>query len=151
MSAPVVVAITPPMVVFPAPMMVRVRVLPAIAPRVSVPASVLTVEFAAIVIAPDQLLAPARLRIAPVPPTPVPLRLVIASARARARPLPSISIAAPEVTVVPPAVEPRALSCCTRMTPALMVVIPVYVLAPDRTRVPVPVLASAPVPAMVPP
>ncbi len=46
---------------------------------------------------------------------------------------------------------PRAVSSAIERMPALIVVVPVYVLAPDRTRVPVPVLASAPVPAMVPP
>ena len=69
------------------------------------------------VMAPDQVLAPARLRRAPVPPTPVPMRLVTGSAIAR--PAPSISIAAPEATVVPVAVVPRAVAAWTRTMPAL--------------------------------
>ena len=73
--------------------------------------------------APDQLLAPARLRRAPVPPTPVPARLVTGSAIAS--PAPSISIAAPEATVVPPAVVPRAVAAWTRTIPAPTVVAPV--------------------------
>ena len=72
---------------------------------------------------PDQVLAPARLRRAPVPPTPVPTRLVTGSAIAS--PAPSISIAAPEATVVPVAVVPRAVAAWTRTIPALTVVAPV--------------------------
>ena len=78
---------------------------------------------APIVMAPDQVLAPARLRRAPVPPTPVPMRLVTGSAIAS--PAPSISIAAPEATVVPVAVVPRAVAAWTRTIPAPTVVAPV--------------------------
>ena len=70
---------------------------------------------APIVMAPDQVLAPARLRRAPVPPTPVPMRLVTGSAIVS--PAPSISIAAPEATVVPVAAEPRAVAVWTRTIP----------------------------------
>ena len=58
------------------------------------------------VIVPDQVLALARLRRAPLAPTPMPTRLVIGSAIVR--PEPSISIVAPVATVVPPAVVPSA-------------------------------------------
>ena len=76
-----------------------------------------------IVMAPDQVLAPARLRRAPPELTPVPMRLV--SGSAIVRPAPSISIAAPEATVVPVAVVPRAVAAWTRTIPALTVVAPV--------------------------
>ncbi len=123
-SVPLVVAMTPPMVVLPAPVTVRVRVAPPTAPVVRVPASEATVAPPVPrVMAPDQVLAPARLRRAPVPLTPVPMRLVTGSAITS--PAPSISIAAPEATVVPVAVVPRAVAAWTRTIPPLTVVAPV--------------------------
>ncbi len=118
---------TPLMVVLPAPVTVSGRVAPVMPPvaRVRVPASEPMVAPAAAprTMAPDQVLALARLRTAPVPPTPVPMRLVMGSATTR--PLPSISIAAPLATVVPPAVVPSAALHWTRITPVVRVVPPV--------------------------
>ena len=115
------------------------------------PSAVIVAPPAPRVMAPDQVLLLARLRSAPAAATPVPMRLVMGSATRS--PEPSISRAAPDATVVPPAVVPRAALDCTRITPAVMVVAPVYVLAPDRVRVPVPVLvrASAPLPSAATP
>ena len=115
---------TEPMVVLPAPPTVRGRVLPVTPPdSVSVPASLLMrAPPAPRAIAPDQVLALARLRSAPAAPTPVPMRLVMGSAMAR--PEPSISSAAPETTLVPPATVPRAALDWTRSTPTLTVVAP---------------------------
>ncbi len=137
---------TEPMVVLPAPVTVSVRVAPVMPPveNVSVPASDPTVALAPSTMAPVQALALARLRMAPVPPTPVPARLVTGSAITS--PVPSSSTAAPLATVVPPAVVPRAPLDWTRITPVVTVVPPLYVLVPDRVRVPVPVLARATVP-----
>ena len=147
---PVVVAMTPPTVVLPEPVTVRfwaVALMPAV---VSVPASDATVAPPAPrVIAPDQVLALARLRMAPVAVIPVPMRLVIGSAIVR--PVPSTLIAAPEATVVAPAVVPRLVAFWTLTTPALIVVRPVYVLAALKVSVPVPDLVSAPAPAAIPP
>ena len=121
--APVVVAMTPPMVVSPEPVTVRVRVAPPTPPVARVPASEATVALPEpIVMAPDQVLAPARLRRAPVPPMPVPASV---TGSPIASPEPSISSAAPEATVVIPAVVPRAVAVWTRTLPALTVVAPV--------------------------
>ncbi len=122
---PVVVPITPPMLVLPTPPTESGRVAPPMAAeRVSVPPSAVTVAPPAPrVMAPDQVLLLARLRSAPVAAMPVPMRLVMGSATRS--PEPSISMAAPEATVVPPAVVPRAALDCTRSTPAVRVVTPV--------------------------
>ena len=120
-----VVPMTPPMVVLPAPPTVRGRALPLTLPEiVSVPPSLLIrAPPAPRVRLPDQVLSLARLRTAPAAAMPVPMRLVMGSAIRS--PEPSISIAAPDATVVPPAVVPRAAFDWTRSTPALTVVAPV--------------------------
>ena len=46
---------------------------------------------------------------------------------------------------------PRLASALIWSTPALSVVVPVYVFVPDSTSVPVPALVSVPGPAMMPP
>ncbi len=81
---------------------------------------------------------------APAPRIPVPATLVTGSAMTS--PVPSSSTAAPLAMVVPPAVVPRAPLDWTRITPVVTVVPPLYVLVPERVRVPVPVLARATVP-----
>ena len=143
---PLVVPMTEPMVVLPAPVTVSARVAPVMPPveNVSVPASDPTVVLLASTTAPVQALALARLRMAPAPPIPVPATLVTGSAMTR--PVPSSSTAAPLAMVVPPVVVPRAPLDWTRITPVVTVVPPLYVLVPERVRVPVPVLARATVP-----
>ncbi len=81
-SVPLVVPMTPLMVVSPAPSTVSGRVLPLTPPEsVMVPAVPVTVAPPApSVMAPDQVLALATLRSAPAPPTPVPMRLAMGSA-----------------------------------------------------------------------
>src|SRR5260221_347083 len=114
----------PPMVVLPAPVTVRGCAAAPIAAVVRVPGTVPEGAPAAPRgKGPDPVLAWARLWRAPAPLTPVPMRLVIGSASVR--PEPSTSIAAPEATVVVPAVVPRAVAFWTRAMPALIVVAPV--------------------------
>src|SRR5207247_1758658 len=95
------------------------------------------------VIAPDHVFVLATWRSAPPPAMPVPFSV---TGSATTSPLPSSCSAAPPATVVAPAVAPRAVLFCTSSTPALTVVAPLYVLAPDNVSVPVPVLVSATVP-----
>ncbi len=131
------------LVTLPAPSMVRSNPPLASAPlRVSVPASDPISLGAASVIAPDQVLALARLRSAPPAAVPVPDRLTIGSAIVR--PVPSMSISAPAATVVEPAAVPSAAFDWTRTTPALTVVPPVNVFVADSVSVPPPVLVSEP-------
>lgn len=54
------------------------------------------------------------------------------------------------VTTVPAALEPRALAFCTSIMPALMVVRPEYVLAPERVKVLVLNLLRDPPPLIIP-
>ena len=103
-----------------------------------VPASLLTRDAAARVMAPDHVFELARLRNAPAELTPVPLRLVMGSATLSPEPL--TSIAAPEVTLVPVEVAPRAAADETLNTPLLTEVVPVYVFVPENTSVPLPPL-----------
>ena len=112
--------------VFPAPAKVRLKVAPVTPPvRVRVPASEAIVVAAPSVMAPESVFAPPMLRMAPgLAARPVPL-IVSASATERFELVPSISRTAPEVTVVPCAVAPRALLFWTRRAPALIVVRPV--------------------------
>ena len=113
-------------VVFPAPAKVRLKVAPVTPPlSVKVPLSEETRLFAPSVIAPVSVFDPPMLRRAPgLTARPVPL-IVSASATERFELVPSISRTAPEVTVVPCAVAPRALLFWTRRAPALIVVRPV--------------------------
>ena len=55
---------------------------------------------------------------------------------------PENSRAAPEPTVTPPSVVPRAVLCAALNAPVLTMVAPVYELAPDKISVPVPLLFS---------
>ena len=144
-SDPVVVPMTPPIEVLPLPATVSVRVAPPTPPIVRVPPSEVTVALPdPIVTVPDQPLALARLRSAPVPPTPVPMALDTVSAIVR---FPSHrSRWPPRGDRVAPAVVPSAVECWTRTTPALIVVTPVYVLAPARVSVPLPFFTSVPGP-----
>ena len=84
---------------------------------------------------------------APLPPTPAPL---IVNASAPIATLLMFNVA-PDATVVPAVVAPRPAAFVTDTVPALMVVAPVYVLAPDSVSVPVPCLISAPEPAITSP
>jgi hypothetical protein len=106
-SVPVVVPMTPLIVVLPAPPTVNAWAAPPIlAETVSVPPSELMRGVAPSVSAADHVLSLARLRIAPFAAMPVPMRLVTGSAMRS--PEPSISMAAPDATVVPAAAPPRA-------------------------------------------
>ena len=131
-------------VVLPAPPTVN-RKPPLVMPpdTVSVPASAFTRAALPNVIAPDHVFVLATWRSAPPPAMPVPFSV---TGSATTSPLPSSCSAAPPATVVAPAVAPRAVLFCTSSTPALTVVAPLYVLAPDNVSVPVPVLVSATVP-----
>ena len=86
-----------------------------------VPVSIWISASAAKVIRPDKVLESATLRIAPLVEIPVP-PIVIASATVM---LLLKCRAAPEATVVVPAVVPRALLWVIAITPLLMVVSPV--------------------------
>ena len=120
---PVVVPITPLIVVLPTPPTVSAWAAPVMPPEsVKVPPSEFTRGVAPRVMGPDQVLSLARLRSAPARATPVPMRLVMGSAIVR--PLPSISMAAVDATVVPPAAVPRAVLDCRWSTPAVKVVTP---------------------------
>ena len=109
-SEPIPLIAVVPTVVFPAPAKVRLNVAPVMPPlSVKVPASEAIAEAAPKVIAPERVLAPPMLRRAPgLTARPVPL-IVSGSATVMFPFVPSISRAAPEVTVVPCAVAPRAL------------------------------------------
>ena len=76
---------------------------------------------------------------APLLLTPVPL-MVMASAPTAA----AMSNVAPDDTVVPVAIVPNAEAFAALNVPALTVVKPVYALAPDNVRVPLPVFVNAP-------
>ena len=76
---------------------------------------------------------------APSPPTPVPFKVTSSAPIAT----PAISRAAPAETVVAPAVPPSADALLARSVPLVIAVAPVYVLAPESVKVPVPALASA--------
>lgn len=54
------------------------------------------------------------------------------------------------MTVLPAAAVLRALLAETRRVPALMTVVPVKVLAPERVSVPAPVSVSVPAPETTP-
>ena len=136
------------MVVLPAPVTVSGRVAPVMPPvaTVSVPASDPRVAPPApSTMAPDQVLALARLRMAPVAADPgadeAGDRLgddEAACRRSRSRRRwPPWSRAA---------VVPRAPFDWTRITPVVTVVPPLYVFAPDSVSVPVPVFVRATVP-----
>ena len=118
-------AITPDSVVVAPPATSKVIVLAPVRVFVKfkLPAAFEIWASAVRAIAPARVLVLARLRTAPAAPTPVP---AIESGSAIDRPLPSISSAAPvpETTVLP-AAEPSAALLCARITPALIVVMPV--------------------------
>ena len=123
-SVPAPSLVTPPVpemmpadfVVLPAPSTVSAKPAVATAPlSVSVPAVATTVLAEPRVKAPDQVLVPATLRSAPVPDTPEPLSV---SGSATARPLPLSVMAAPETTVAPVPVAPRAALLWTSIVPA---------------------------------
>src|SRR4051812_14559505 len=96
------------------------------------------------VIAPAHELVPLTFSSAPLPP-PVPFKV---SASAPTAMVPCISSRAPLVTLTPPAIVPNAVAFWMLTTPALIVVAPVYVLAPVNVSVPLPDIVSPPVPLM---
>ena len=106
--------------------------------KVSVPAPVL-------VTAPVPEMTPDKLAALVVLLVKVPLS-AIASAPTAAR---RFNVA-PLATVVPPSVVPNPVALKTPSVPALTVVVPLYVLAPLKFRIPAPVLVTVPVPEMTP-
>jgi hypothetical protein len=128
LPAPATVSRNPPLVIPPVPVSV-----PAVEPIVLAEPSV---------IAPAHELVPLTLSIEPLPP-PVPFSV---SASAPTAIVPCSSSRAPLVTLVPAAVVPSAVAFWILTTPALIVVAPVYVLAPDRISVPAPLLVNVPAP-----
>lgn len=115
--------------------------------KVSCPASLWILELASRVTRPAMVLLPEVLRSAPFEPTPSPLRL-IGSATSMS---PATESVPPDVTDVPPAVEPSALAWLAAMVPPeAIVVAPVKSLLPLRVRVPAPTLARVPAPVSDP-
>ena len=106
------------------------------------PVSICTSDAANIVTAPEIVFVPLVLRIAPVVEIPVP---EIVNASPTNKPTPLICTAAPEATVVAPAVVPRAELLLTTITPASTEVAPVNVLTADNVNVPVPDFVNVPV------
>jgi len=144
----------PEIVVLPTPAIVRSlpdAVVTAVAfDSVSVSASLTTDALAPSVIAPVIKLSfvpvASRLRIAPVVEIPVP-EIVNASPTDKLAPL--MCTAAPEATVVAPAVSPRAELLLTTITPASTEVAPVNVLTADNVNVPVPDFVNVPEPVVI--
>ncbi len=71
---------------------------------------------------------------------PLMLKLPTVMARCKLR----VALLIVSAAVVTPALPPRLPVLVTVNVPALMVVAPVYWLSPDKTKVPLPVLVSAP-------
>lgn len=125
----------PERVRLPVPALVRVRAPPLspIAPdNVIAPAEVPTLELAAKVTAPLKLDAPAP-ELTKAPALEIPVPLIVTASAPIVRPL--RSKAAPELTVVPPAVVPNAELSPSFTVPALIVVVPPKVFAPLRFKV----------------
>ena len=80
---------------------------------------------------------------APLPPIPVPFSV---SAFALIKVCPFKSTTAPDVTETPPAAPPNAVPEPACSVPALTVVAPLYVFAPDSVVIPEPFWVSASVP-----
>lgn len=131
--------VNPPLKVFapervtvPVPTLVNPNDPPMAPLKVIAPAEVPTLEIAAKVTAPLRLAAPApELTKAPALEIPVPLRLTASAPTVR----PFRSKTAPELTVVPPAVDPSAESCPNFTVPALTVVVPPNELFPFKVSV----------------
>ena len=94
------------------------------------------------VTAPDIVVVPLVTRRAPLEPTPVPDNV---SGSANAVSVPESSSAAPLVNVVTALVAPSPSLLETATTPAVMLVVPLYVLVPESESVPAPFLVSVPV------
>ena len=73
----------------------------------------------------------------------VPLMLKLPTVMARCKL--SVALVILSAVVVTPALPPMLPVLVTVKVPALMVVAPVYWLSPEKTKVPLPVLVSAPV------
>ena len=84
------------------------------------------------------------LRSAPPLLIPVPLNASASAPIVKAPAVPSNSKAAPDVTLTPPATVPSAVLLAARKAPALIVVRPVYRLAPESTKLPDPAFVRAP-------
>lgn len=72
----------------------------------------------------------------------VPLMLKLPTVMARCKL--SVALLIVSAVVVTPALPPMLPVLVTVKVPALMVVAPVYWLSPDKTKVPLPILVSAP-------
>jgi len=116
--------------------------------KVKVPASeLIRTAFVASVIAPPHVLLPLMFLSAPAEDTP---SLLSVNASAPTVIPPCSSNAAPEATLTPPVVVPKALAFCMFTTPELIDVAPVYVLFPESVNVPVPDFVKPPAPLMIP-
>ena len=128
---------------FPAPAKVRfcvlVNALPVDTSNVKVPAVLPIVVAAPKETNPVTLLEPLRLRMAPRPPTPTPLAVLMASAIVIP---PCKASVAPDVIDTPPALVPNAPLLVAINVPALIVIAPVLVLAPDTVIVPAPAFVN---------
>ncbi len=146
---PVPVAITPPTVTWPSVCSVKpnapANALPLLGVMDKEPASTCISVAALNVMLPVSVLAPDKLRTAPLLDTPVPDKL-----RASASVMPPEISSAPPLTVVPPAAVPKPPEDVTRSTPPLMVVAPVKVWSAVKIWVPLPDLESATPPEITP-
>jgi len=136
--------------------------MPFVAPRAIVPALTVVAPVYVLALARTTVPVPEEVR-APAPATMPPIVRVVAAfvlrvpAPVRAMPRSGSRVIVAVVLRVPPLKTswpgvgtaggvPRPLSAAMTIVPALIVVAPVYVLTPDRVRVPVPDLVSETVP-----
>ena len=130
----------PERIKLPLPVLVRPNPIPDTTPdSVNCVPVTLTALSAFMATVPDKLLVP--VEVAKVPP------LSVRASAPRVTPL--RSSVAPLVTVAPPATSPKPAALVMAKVPADTVVVPLYVLVPDKSQVPAPDLVRLVAPVLL--